>query len=270
MEKQQLSLEEQTRRSGETLQRIGGLPAQIKRDLRNVLAFNDKSSLKLTDNAVKLLAIYERATKIITSNSALLPKEAEPTENSGLLQSLNEELQNLITELDFDGEPGEQLFEIRYKLLTDASSNQLLEHTLQVLRLVIDATKYERRTSQQFLEQVNGSLSSSLKNNSQNLDQSQIYFEQRQNMSKELHNLVSSGKRGIASVQDLEEAKRAMTPLFAQLASLTERLQHAEVREAALIEQMAHNKNQLEAFTTTHKIIVVVWKISLSVCCLIH
>jgi diguanylate cyclase (GGDEF)-like protein len=116
-----------------------------------------------------------------------------------------------------------------------------------VLRLVIDATKYERRTSQQFLEQVNGSLSSSLKNNSQNLDQSQIYFEQRQNMSKELHNLVSSGKRGIASVQDLEEAKRAMTPLFAQLASLTERLQHAEVREAALIEQMAHNKNQLEA-----------------------
>lgn len=251
MEKQQLSLEEQTRRSGETLQRIGGLPAQIKRDLRNILAFNDKSALKLTDNAVKLLAIYERATKIITSNSALIPKEAEPTENIGLLQSLNEELQNLITELDFDGEPGEQLFEIRYKLLTDASLNQLLEHTLQVLRLVIDATKYERRTSQQFLEQVNGSLSSSLKNNSQNLDQSQIYFEQRQNMSKELHNLVSSGKRGIASVQDLEEAKRAMTPLFAQLASLTERLQHAEVREAALIEQMAHNKNQLEALYDT-------------------
>ncbi|GAL26954.1 GGDEF domain family protein [Vibrio variabilis] len=136
MEKQHVSLEEQTRRSGETLQRISGLPAQIKRDLRSVLAYNDKSSLKLTDNAVKLLAIYERAVKIITSNSALVSKEPEPSENSGILLSLNDELQNLITELDFDGEPGEQLFEIRYKLLTDSTGNQLLEHTLQVLRLV--------------------------------------------------------------------------------------------------------------------------------------
>ncbi|GAL24972.1 GGDEF domain family protein [Vibrio variabilis] len=70
-------------------------------------------------------------------------------------------------------------------------------------------------------------------------------------MSQELHALVSSGKRGIESVKDLDEAKRAMNPLFAQLASLTERLQHAEVREAALLDQMAHNKNQLESLYDT-------------------
>ncbi|SEF76059.1 GGDEF domain-containing protein [Vibrio hangzhouensis] len=246
MEKQQTSLEEQTRRSGETLQRVSGLPAQIKRDLRSILSYNDKNTLKMTDNAVRLLAIYERAVKIITSNSALTP--AEPEANySPLLLSLGEELQNLITELDFDGEPGEQLFEIRSKLLTDASNSNLLELTLQVLKLVIEATKYERRTSEQFLEQLNGSLSSSMKSHAQNLDQNQIYFEQRQIMSQELNSLVTTGQSNINRLQDIEEAKRAMTPLFAQLASLTERLQHAEAREQALLERMAHNNNQLEA-----------------------
>ncbi|WP_171392856.1 diguanylate cyclase domain-containing protein [Vibrio mediterranei] len=247
MEKQQSSLEEQTRRSGETLQRVAGLPAQIKRDLRSILAYNDNNSLKLTDNAVKLLAIYERAIKIITSNSALTSKEPEISADSALLLTLGDELQNLITELDFDGEPGEQLFEIRSKLLTDASGNNLLELTLQVLRLVIDATKYERRTSEQFLERVNTSLSSSLKSNAQNLDQNQIYFEQRQIMSKELSDLVTTGQNSIANLQDLEDAKRTMNPLFAQLASLTERLQHAEAREQALLERMTHSNNQLES-----------------------
>ncbi|MGV2987470.1 diguanylate cyclase domain-containing protein [Vibrio sp. E150_011] len=246
LDKQSISLEEQLRRSGETLQRITGLPAQIKRDLRTVLTYSDKHNFKKTDNAIKLLGIYERAIKIITSNTSLTPKEHESAPNSNLLFGLNEELQNLITELDFEGESGEQLLEIRTKLLMDISSDALLELTLRVLRLVIDGTNYERKTSEQFLKQVNGSLSHSLKNGTQNLDQNQVYFEQRQQTHQELSSLVASSKANINQGTDIETVKRTMEPILAQLASLTERLQHAEEREQALLERMQYSNNQLE------------------------
>ncbi|CAH0525052.1 GGDEF domain-containing protein [Vibrio hippocampi] len=246
MEKQQISLEEQTRRSGETLQRVTGLPAQIKRDLRNILAYESQAQtgFKVTDNATKLLSIYDRAVKIITSNTGLNRNDHEVQSGSDILLSLNDELQNLITELDFDGEAGEQLFDIRSKLLQQQPENHILELTLQVLRLVIDATNYERNTSEQFLEQVNTSLSSSLKSNHQNLDQNQVYFEQRQITNQELKALVHTGKQSL--LIDTPDIKRAQQ-VFTQLSSLAERLQHAEVREQALLERMTHSQNQLEA-----------------------
>ncbi|MGF1775496.1 GGDEF domain-containing protein [Vibrio nomapromontoriensis] len=247
VDKQDTSLDEQLRRSGETLQRVSGLPAQIKRDLRAVLTYSDNHSFKKTDNAIKLLNIYDRAIKIITSNSALTLKEPDAKPNNHhLLLGLNEELQNLITELDFEGESGEQLLEIRAKLLMEISGDALLELTLNVLRLVIDATNYERKTSEQFLEQVNVSLSNSLKNGTQNLDQNQVYFEQRQQIHQELGSLVTTSQSNISQSQDLETVKRTMEPVLAQLASLTERLQHAEMREQALLDRMQYNNNQLE------------------------
>ena len=212
-----------------------------------VLTYSDKHSFKKTDNAIKLLAIYEKAVKIITSNSALTPKEPDTKPNNHhLLLGLNEELQNLITELDFEGESGEQLLEIRAKLLMEISGDALLELTLNVLRLVIDATNYERKTSEQFLEQVNVSLSNSLKNSTQNLDQNQVYFEQRQQIHQELGSLITTSQTNINQSQDLETVKRTMDPVLAQLASLAERLQHAEMREQALLDRMQYNNNQLE------------------------
>lgn len=245
MEKQQISLEEQTRRSGETLQRVTGLPAQIKRDLRNLLAYKSQAQtgFKVTDNATKLLSIYERAIKIITSNTSLKRNEQEVQASSDMLLSLSSELQNLITELDFDGEAGEQLFDIRSRLLQQHSENNILELTLQVLRLVIDATNYERNTSEQFLEQINTSLSSSIKGSNQNLDQNQVYFEQRQITNQELKTLVQASKQTLSDSPDIKKTQG----ILAQISSLAERLQHAEVREQALIDRMAHNQNQLEA-----------------------
>jgi len=246
-QKQSQNLDAQVKHSGEVLLRIPGLPSKIKRDLRDLLSFSSAQNLSKAEQALRLLAIYERSIKIITSNPNAIVEELAHNADKELLLSLNEELQVLITELDFDGESGELLSDIRAKLLVGVSTQTLLELTLEVLKLVIQGTNFERKTSEKFLEQVNTSLSTSLKSATQNAEQSHNYFEHRKEMHKELGNLVSKSQTTIKDATELNALKSSLDPLMTDLASLSERLTLAEEREQALIERMDYSRNQMEA-----------------------
>lgn len=247
MEKQTEHLDTQIKHSGETLLRLTGLPARIKRDLRDLLSFSSGLEHSKAEQALRLLSLYERSVKIITSNPDFSINNITSSSDRELLLRLSEELQHLITELDFEGESGELLADIRAKLLIGVNSHVLIEMTLQTLKLVIDGTHYERKTSEQFLEQVNASLSSTLKSSTQNVQQSHSYFEHRQQMNGELTGLLNDTQAKVDSATSLESLKSQVTPLLTQLNSLTERLKHAEQREQALIDRMDYGKNQLEA-----------------------
>ncbi|MFX3770166.1 hypothetical protein ACJBSE_10375, partial [Streptococcus suis] len=86
------------------LLRIPGLPSKIKRDLRDLLSFSTGQNLSKVEQALRLLTIYERSIKIITSNPHAVVEELTQSADKEILLKLNEELQQLITELDFEGE----------------------------------------------------------------------------------------------------------------------------------------------------------------------
>ncbi|NOH78936.1 GGDEF domain-containing protein [Vibrio sp. RE86] len=247
MDKQTEHLDTQVKSSGETLLRLTGLPAKIKRDLRDLLSYSNGLKHPKAEQAMRLLSLYERSVKIITSNPEYSVNQVASSADRELQLRLSEELQHLITELDFEGESGELLADIRAKLLVGVSSHNLLELTLDTLKLVIEGTHHERKTSEQFLEQVNSSLSSSLKSSAQNTQQSQSYFDHRQEMNVELTELLNSTQEKVTNANDLDTLKGQVNPLLDQLSSLSERLKHAEQREQALIERMSYGKNQLEA-----------------------
>ncbi|KGY13860.1 diguanylate cyclase [Vibrio tubiashii] len=247
MEQQTEHLDCQIKHSGETLLRLTGLPARIKRDLRDLLSYSSGLKHPRSEQALKLLSLYERSVKIITSNPDYSVNQVAASSDRDLLLRLSEELQHLITELDFEGESGDLLIDIRTKLLVGVNSHVLLELTLQTLKLVIEGTHYERKTSEQFLEQVNASLSTSLKSAAQNSQQSHSYFAHRQEMNDELEELVADTQAKVANAESIESLKQQVNPLLTQLNSLSERLKHAEQREQALLERMDYGKNQLEA-----------------------
>ncbi|WP_260259559.1 diguanylate cyclase [Vibrio intestinalis] len=247
MNKKNQQLDSQVKHAGETLLRVVGIPSKVKRDLRDLLSFCAAQEIPVSEQAIKLLAIYQRSLKILTANSEQNGSALASESDKELLQKLNEELQNLITELDFNGESGELLNDIRSKLLIGLNTQALLEDTLQVLKLVIQGTHFERKTSQQFLAQVNESLSKSIKSSAQVSDQSLSYFEQRKEHGIELNTLVTDTKSALTQSQSIEEAKQNLTPMLEQLSSLTERLNHAEQREKALLERMTYNQGQLES-----------------------
>lgn len=252
MVKQTSHLDEQIKRSGETLQRVTGLPAQLKRELRNLMSFAEAHSETKADQASKLLSIYERSIKIITSNSRLRFNDLDTSSGNSQLECLASDLQDTITEMDFDGEWGDKLLDIRAKLLMGVGAELLIELTLTALKLLIEATKHERATSTQFLNQLNTALVSNLKTIHQIADQHQTYIEHRQDLNSEMSSLVAQSQRSLNQAQDISELKKEMSPLLSQIASLTERLQMTEAREQALQERMRYNKSQLEAtFETT-------------------
>lgn len=251
MEKQNTNLDHQIRHGGETLLRVPGLPSKLKRELRDLLSYSGATSLPKAEQALKLLDLYERSVKIITSNPDLAVNDIERAAEKELLLRLSEELQVLISELDFDGDAGDRLLDIRAKLLVGVTNNHLLELTLDVLRLVIDGTKHERKASEKFLEQLNTSLATHLKSTAQNVEQSHNYFVHRQEMNLELSQLVGKSQTTLRDSQDINQLRSSLNPMLSQLQSLTERLMHAEKREQALIEHMEFTHNQMEALQET-------------------
>ena len=247
MEKQTEHLDSQIRHSGETLLRLTGLPVKIKRDLRDLLNYSNGQKRPHAEQAVKLLNLYDRSVKIIAANPHTPLNQISKSSDRELLLKLSDELQHLITEIDFEGESGEQLADIRAKLLIGVNSHTLLELTLQTLKLVVDGTHYERKTSEQFLEQVNASLASSMSATEQNTQQSQSYLAQRHEINDELADVIGKTEAKVTSATDLATLKNDLTPLLNQLNSLSERLRHAEQREQALLDHMEHGKSQLEA-----------------------
>lgn len=222
MEKQIDRLDESINSSGETLRRIPGLPAQLKRDLNNLLTFPSAKNRGQVDQATKLLSIYERAIKIITSNSAHSLQHDLPI-NKALLETLAEELQSLIYELDFKGESGDRLTDIRIKLLKGVGTDALIDLTLQVLKIIIEGTQFERKSSEQFLTQVNTSLSSIVDSSASNFEQSEANSKQRQEMTSELLDTANKSQTALNESDDIFEVKAALKPLLEQITELTER-----------------------------------------------
>ena len=80
-------------------------------------------------------------------------------------------MQRLITELDFAGAVGESLADIRRQLLNGITPPLLAEICLQIIELIIEGTREERKSSQAFLSSLNESLSAVHFNFTESLDE---------------------------------------------------------------------------------------------------
>lgn len=246
-QKRHSSLDERVKQSGETLQRVPGLPAQIKRELRILMNFGNAQHKPIIDQAVKLLNIYEQSLKIITSNSRNITGHVDAIYNKELSEQLSQELQNLITELDFDGESGDILMDIRAKLLLEASIDNMLGLTIKILKLVIEGTHSERKTSQHFLGEINTALSAAISSHHGSVEQSETYLKQRSDMTGELEALTEKSRAALAEEEiDAEQLKETLNPVVKEFSALSERLRQAEIREKALLQRIQYSGSQLE------------------------
>ncbi len=155
------------------LKTIKGFPEDTRRALKEFLA--SPESYGIGDHqkkVIRLLEFYQQAIKIqLLPRKPLIPPSAEiPTELSSSAPTdsfdikahaqISDELQRLITELDFAGAVGESLADIRRQLLGSITPALLAEVCLQIIELIIEGTREERKASQAFLSTLNESLSS--------------------------------------------------------------------------------------------------------------
>ncbi|KLV01631.1 diguanylate cyclase [Photobacterium aquae] len=241
-EQENAFLSQQIHHSGEVLRRVHGLPPQLKRDLRNLLSQPNTTLSQTHQQAVRLIALYDRALKL----AAHFGPSNGPSEAAHDLQlKLASELQHLITELDFDGDAGSKLLTIRNQLLVGVQPTELTELSLDVLRLVLEGTRQERRSSQQFLDKVSGDISTLHKTTQQSAEQSNMIYEHRCEMTRELAELANSIRQGLAENQNLDGWRSELTTLTKELVILSERNKALEKREKALLEQLSYNGTKL-------------------------
>ncbi|PSW01675.1 GGDEF domain-containing protein [Photobacterium lipolyticum] len=242
-EKENQRLEQQIHQSGETLKRVHGLPAQLKRELRNILSATSDSLAHNHQRILRLLELYERSLKLIsTSNDNLVLKD---TLDHDLQLQLTNELQHLITELDFDGESGDKLLTIRNRLLIGVPPQTLIELSLEVLRLVLNGTHQERRSSQKFLDSVNSDLATLQKTTNQNVGQTSALYAHHGELTTELATVVNTVKQGLQDQKNLENWRPTLTELTKELQVLVDRNRALEKREKMLIEQLSYNENKV-------------------------
>lgn len=239
------ALECQFLQSGETLKYLPGLPAQLKRDLRTLLASPAAQQKGSTEKVVSLLQLYERALKLLS-----LPANgmnARDLLNIDRINQLCTELQHLITELDFDGEVGDRLLDIRSKLLLSPNAQTLLELTLESVQLILDGTRNERKASRVFLSQVNEDLSIVQRHNGRSIDCSLAIANQRNTLNEELAASVESIQYHLKEAETLEDLRPNISEVSVDLASLVARNRALEEREQQLLEKLQYNEQKLEA-----------------------
>lgn len=229
--------------SGEFLQRFPILPRNLKQDLRELMTRPHYSNGNIIATAARLLQIYESGLKACVHKKGV--PDAHPDFDSGLLQQLNGELQTLITQLDFAGDAGDMLADIRAKLMLGCSGEELLRITLSVLKLVLDGTDYERKSSESFLTQVNESLGSIQAATKSSIQHADSASSQRNELNQELQETVVTTHKVVKTLD--QDCHKALHQPLAELKNLADRFVQSNQREHHLKEQLQYTQTQLEA-----------------------
>ena len=250
------SLDVQIKRSIQALLSTPTLPDRIRKDVQQV-AIHTSSNAQHTlpaEKARRLLHIYEITLKILLANGGKAPLEStHKSASKEQIARLNEALQNMITELDFEGEYGERLVDIRAKLLLDTRGDELIELTLDVLKLVALGTDQERQIAQQFLEKSYDYIGRISINTEQINDKSRDIFIQRKEINNQLRSLIKHKYVSLADEQDPEKLRLHTTKMMTELSQLSDRYTSAEAREQILLEQLAYAKRQIDNLNDSTK-----------------
>ena len=238
-------MEEHISYCGETLQRVVGLPAGLKRDLRTLLQYPSQDGSKHIQRIVRLVELYERAIKFISVGKISSEINTNEIIDIDTQKQLSNELQHLISELDFDHSSGNKLLGIRNKLVRGVDAVSLIDLALQTLQLVLEGTNNERKASQAFVGEMNTQVAQIIKTSEQNQNQGQSYLEQRSLLNEEYSLLIKQAENTLESKSSEHEYKAKMTMLLGEMSDLAERNKIMHEREAALITRHEYTTKKL-------------------------
>ncbi|WP_413113751.1 diguanylate cyclase [Thaumasiovibrio sp. DFM-14] len=238
-------LNQQIEQSSNVINRTRELPAQFQRDIANQLHRTASTGHHDTlTRVIQLLDIYEKAIKLLSTDTE---RAHHAPIVQDLLHNLSNELQNLITELDFDSKAGDSLLDIRNQLLIGVDGETLIQLALKVIRLVIDGTHDERQQSQLFLNTLNGDLSSLQQAMRHSLEHSQTMVSHHRDLTGELSQIQQKLLSRIQNEKSpnnqslISSVKEACDDML----HLVERNRLLEKREQALLERLRYNEAKI-------------------------
>ncbi len=223
------------------LQGSDSLPDHLRKSLKELLQTPAADSLFTHQEQLhSLLAIYQKISGHSTqSENEPNHGDAETCYDEQLHLKLCDELQRLITELDFNGPVGERLADLRRQLLSGVAFEVLPKICLSLIELIIEGARQERRESHLFLSNLNDSISSVHLRMGQNLDEERSLHEERKKNGAAFGRQLDHIGEQLATSQPQEQLKQNILMSLGLLQDLMlERNQHME-REKHLLDELS-------------------------------
>ncbi|QWZ93081.1 GGDEF domain-containing protein [Aeromonas sp. FDAARGOS 1411] len=245
------------------LKTIKGFPEETRKSLKEFLA--SPAGYGIADHqkkVIKLLEFYQQAIKIqlLPSQPLLAPsgatqQESDTASNDGQPDvdpfdlkdhaRIADELQRLITELDFAGAIGESLSDIRRQLLIGINPALLAETCLQVIELIIEGTREERKASRAFLSALNESLSAVHVGFTESLDEGRALQNETRETREALVNELQAIDHSLASYNSIDALKRAISGHMGAINLLLQERDSTAARERHLLTRLSTMESKL-------------------------
>ena len=146
-----------------------------------------------------IIKIYQRVV-IELNKSEGSPCEATA---SPLADNICDELQQVILNLDVGTAYIKKLETIRKKISSENDPLSLPQHCIEIISIIIDSTREERRSSRHFLYTLNDSLTQFYLNFSKNIKRAENAFEKQEKCVKNIQRQSSALKKITESSTDI-------------------------------------------------------------------
>lgn len=243
--------------AGKVLQKQRGLAPQLRRDLRALLAqVEDTPSsmhefLPILDTLVNL---YQQAYSAKSDGNDAVVEESKhqldqvdtEDEDDELGQKISLELINLISELAFEGDHARKIDNIRQSLVDNDSIPQLMDASLDVIKLIISSMSEERVSAQHFLLSINDALSGVHSAVINSLNKSREISEEMAELDKTISKQIRELSENTVSATSLDDLK---TLVSTKLSAITKAISAKEDLErsekTALLDSLTVMENRL-------------------------
>jgi diguanylate cyclase (GGDEF)-like protein len=146
-------LQQSVNNAGKKLQQTKGVPDELRRSLRTLLS-NDLDAIKATSDFIPLLSKLVEIYHQVLNNKHGTLNSIKPE----MAPNLAQELLNLTSELAFEGKNAVEFEKIKIQISQDFTLEVLLDACINIIRIIISSISKERDTAQQFLVNVNQTL----------------------------------------------------------------------------------------------------------------
>ncbi|RUO25396.1 GGDEF domain-containing protein [Aliidiomarina minuta] len=197
------------------LKRTPDFSAEARIQLRDLLQQIDEPIYSLSQLLLllnKVILLYRQYLPHQTESSSVQAKEQ--------LSSLQNELANLLSSIDFAGATSSALNTIRQQLMGELGSQQLLHNSMDILRLIIRGISEERQSAQQFLHSLNDALSSLAQVLDSSMKTSENASEEQNKYNQQLQQQLNKLSASIKESDEIQQLKQ-QTKMHVELLSTT-------------------------------------------------
>jgi len=188
--------------------------SQSQLQLQRVASLSEKISLKIEESKqipqpysilehhselTNIIKIYQRV--VIELNKS--DNKKSELKDSPLIDNISDELQQVILNLDVGTAYIKKLELIRRTISNEKDPLSLPQHCLQIITIIIDSTREERRSSRHFLYTLNDSLTQFYLNFAKNIKRAESAFEDQEKCVKSIQKQSALLKKATENSTDM-------------------------------------------------------------------